>query len=366
MNARHLAGAVLLLGLAHAPVAEAARHARRAPDVGADLSSWPAVESAGGALRDREGAGDAIAVLRHAGFTSVRLRTWHAPAGGTCGLPATLAMAKRARAAGLSLLLDLHFSDTWADPGHQETPAAWHGLDDRALGDSVEAYARDVVAALVAQDTPPEAVQLGNEIDGGLLWDAGRVGGRFETPAQWTRLGALLARAAAGVRAASPGAHLVLHLANGGSAAASVRWLDHAVAAGVPFDAIGLSYYPWWHGPLDSLEATLAALARRYRRDVMIVETAYPWTLRALDATHNPVGRREQLLPGFPATPEGQAAFARALREAVDRVPDARGAGVWWWEPAWLAGRGAGSPWENCALADSAGRLLPAARELAR
>lgn len=335
-------------------------------DIGADLSSLPRVEADGAIFRDRTGAADAIALLKRNGFTAVRLRLWHSPARGECGLDSTLALARRAHASGLRVLLDLHFSDTWADPGHQSMPAAWRGLSADVLADSVGGYTRGAVAALVTQGTPPDAVQIGNEIDGGMLWDAARVGGPFDTPAHWEAFTSVLAAAAGGVRAACPAARIVVHLAAGGDRTACRRTIDRLVAAHVPFDVIGLSYYPWWHGSLDALRANLAALAARYGRDVMVVETAYPWTLGWFDATHNLVGRREQLLDGFPATPAGQAAFARAVRRVVEDVPQGRGAGVYWWEPAWIAAPRGGSPWENCALFDSAGVALPALRVLAR
>jgi arabinogalactan endo-1,4-beta-galactosidase len=192
------------------------------------------------------------------------------------------------------------------------------------------------------------------------------VGGAFDTPAHWAALTAVLRAAAAGVHAACPAARVVVHLAAGGDRAACVRTLDRLVAAHVPFDVIGLSYYPWWHGSLEALRANMTALAGRYQRDVMVVETAYPWTLGWFDSERNLVGSPGQLLPGFPATPAGQAAFARALRRVVEDVPEGRGAGVWWWEPAWIAAPRGGSPWENCALFDSSGAALPALRAFAR
>ena len=358
--------ALCVLALALCVPAAARSAPESAPfEVGADLSSLPRVEADGATFRDRAGPADAIALVKRSGFTAVRLRLWHSPSGGECGLGSTLAMARRAHAAGLRVLLDLHFSDTWADPGHQAPPGAWLGLSADALADSARAYAHGAVAALVAQGTPPDAVQIGNEVDGGMLWDTARVGGPFDTPAHWAAFTSALAAAAGGVRAACPHARIVVHLAAGGDRAACVRTLDRLTAAHVPFDVIGLSYYPWWHGSLDALRANLAALSGRYGRDVMVVETAYPWTLGWFDNQRNLVGSPAQLLAGFPATPAGQAAFARSVRRVVEDVPEGRGAGVWWWEPAWIAAPRGGSPWENCALFDSAGVALPALRALA-
>jgi len=359
------AAALALACVVLAPGAVAERRARRFV-VGADVSSLPRVEAAGATFRDRGASSDALMLLRRAGFNAVRLRVWHSPADGACDLASTSALARRARALGMDVMLDLHVADTWADPGHQPMPAAWRGLAFDVLVDSVHAYTRDAVAAVHAAAGPLLAVQIGNEIDGGMLWDAGRVGGAFDTPQQWRQLAALLAAAARGVRDAAPGTRIVVHLARGGDVAACRWFFDHLADARVDYDVIAVSCYPWWHGSLAALRANLAALAARYDRDVMVVETAYPWTLAWFDAEHNLVGAPSQTLPVFPPTPAGQAAFARAVRRAVEQVPHGRGAGVWWWEPAWTAAPRAGSPWENCALFDSSGALLPAARAFAR
>ncbi len=364
-TARVLLRAALALACGAGPAR--ARHATApAPfEVGADLSSLPQVEANGGVFSDAGRTADALALLRASGFTCVRLRVWHRPADGACGLDSTLVLARRVHAAGLRLLVDLHFADTWADPAHQPTPAAWRNLGVAVLADSVEAYARAVTAALVAQGTPPVAVQLGNEIDGGLLWDVGRVGGAFDTPAQWGQLTALLAAAARGVRAGAPAARLVVHVARGGDAAGCRRFCEHLERARVDYDVIAVSFYPWWHGSLAALADNLDGLANRFGHDVIVAETAYPWTLRWFDDERNLVGDPGQLLGGYPATPAGQAAFARALRRTVENVAGGRGAGVFWWEPAWIAAPRGRSPWENCALFDSTGTLLPAARGFA-
>ena len=361
---------VLLLGAAGAVLFSPPARAAAPPDsaglvIGADLSFLPQEESHGAVFRDGAGAGDAIEILGRHGLDYGRLRLWHSPADGHSGLAEVLGMARRLRARGLGLLLDLHYSDTWADPGKQHVPAAWAGLSSAALEDSVYRYTRDVVAALAAQGTPPGMVQLGNEITGGLLWDQGRVGGAFDTPERWHELGALLKAAARGARESAPAARIMLHVDRGGDAAASRWFFDHVVAEGVPFDVIGLSYYPWWHGGLERLSQNLAALADRYDRDLFVVETSYPWTLDDLDGEGNIVGLPGQLLPGYAATPAGQAAFLRRLAEVVSATPKGHGRGVFTWAPDWVAAPGLGSGGENLALFDGRGNLLPGADALA-
>ncbi len=336
--------------------------------VGADLSFLPQLEARGARFHDSAGTTDALTLLHRHGFGWVRLRLWHRPRDGHSGLEEVLAMARRARRDGLGVLLDLHYSDSWADPGTQTLPAAWANLSFEALEDSVHRYTREVVASLCAQHTPPEMVQLGNEIRGGMLWDHGRVGGAFDTRAQWRQFARLLKAGARGVRDGA-GAHalaprIMLHVEGGGDAEACRVFFDRIVAEQVPFDLIGVSYYPWWHGGLDRLKETLALLGPRYGRDVVVVETAYPWRLAPLDATHNLVGLPHQLLRGYEASPAGQAEFLRDLAEIVAAAP--RGRGVFYWAPDWITAPGLGSAGENLALFDSTGLLLPAADTLGR
>lgn len=330
---------------------------------GADVSFLPAVEAGGGVFREHGQPTDCLTILKTRGVTTARLRVWHAPSDGHSGLAEVLTLAARARAAGMDLLLDLHYSDTWADPGQQVKPAAWASLPFPVLCDSVRTYTRDVLTTFKVQGLAPAIIQLGNEITAGMLWDDGRVGRPFDTPMQWANLAGLLEAACEGVADAfptGPRPEVMIHIDRGGDNAGARRFLDSLTSRGVSFDLIGLSYYPWWHGSLADLEANLADLALRYGKDIIVVETAYPWTLGWFDGTHNPVGLPEQLLPGYTATPEGQRAFLATVLATVRATPGGRGRGVFWWEPEWIAAPGLGSSWENLALFDEHGQALPA------
>lgn len=335
-------------------------------DHGADLSSLPKLEAGGARFRDARGEADALTLLHRAGVNAVRLRVWHTPADSLAALPAMLALARRARQLDMRLLLDLHFSDTWADPAHQALPAAWRGLAFEPLADSVERWSHETVATFVAQGTPPVLVQVGNEVDHGMLWELGRI--HSGDRAAWDRFATLLSRAAAGVRAAGTPESIgvLVHVAAGGDSNACAWFFDQLRSRQVTFDAVGVSYYPLWHGSLAALRGNLASLSRRYGKPVFVVETAYPWTLRGFDGDHNVVGDERALLPGAPATPAGQARFVNGVRAALADLPGDHGAGVYWWEPAWIAAPGSGSPWENCALFDSSGTALPALRAFGR
>jgi len=331
---------------------------------GGDLSSLPKGEAMGGVWRDANGnPGDALRILANAGMNYVRLRVWVNPADGWNNSARVLEMARRVKAAGLGLLVDFHYSDRWADPGQQNKPAAWSSYSFPQLVQAVYDHTYALCSALRAQGTPADMVQIGNEINSGMLWPDGSI-------SNWDNLAALLTSGANAARDAWSGTRIMLHLAEGGDNAGTRWWFDNAVARGVPFDVIGLSYYPYWHGTLADLQYNLNDVAARYNRDVVVVETAYGFTLQENDSTPNIFNANLQRTAGYPATPEGQAQFLRDLSAVVAAVPGGRGLGVFYWEPAWTAvpGNGwdpedpsSGNAWENQALFDYSNRLLPAA-----
>ncbi len=333
---------------------------------GADVSALAAFEGAGAHYRDGTIAG-ALPALHARGSTLFRLRLFVAPLGTGIevnDLPYTIALAQRIKATGAGLLLDIHYSDTWADPAHQAIPAAWAGLTLDSLEQVVEAYTTAVLRAMDSAGVRPDIVQVGNEIDSGFLWPLGHVGGSDDTPAQWAQFGRLLAAGIRGVRAATPPGdtiRVLLHYSGGGNPPGIDWFFGHVAQLELDYDLIGLSWYPWWHGSLSALRAGLATAANHYGRDVMVVETAYPWR-------H---GAWEQMIVdssalAWPMTRAGQARFLADLVAAVRATPGGRGAGVLWWHPEAIPAPGL-FVWGDGALAlfDSTGALLPAARAFA-
>ncbi len=318
--------------------------------VGVDLSSLPLVEQSGGTFRDNDTPIDPLRYLRHQGFRLLRLRLFHG-SDGPYGLKATLQMAQRGYQAGFLLLLDLHYSDTWADPGHQQVPRAWQGLPFKALQESVRLYTAGVLRAFDHNGIPVAFLQIGNEVDHGFLWDYGRIQGREG----WHRFRALLKAALQGVQEAAPSSgppRIVIHTTPQGA------WAVFPHLEPTLYDMIGLSYYPWWHGGFQVVQEILENLVPE--KPVLLVETAYPWTLGYADTVHNLVGLPGQLLPGYPATPEGQARFWQDLLALCRSTHRCKG--VIYWEPAWLPTPNRGSPWENLTLFDFSGHPLPALR----
>lgn len=241
--------------------------------LGADISFLPELEARGIKFSDKGVEKDAIEILKDHGFNYVRLRVFqnpslpagYSPGKGFCDLPHTLAMAKRVKAAGMKLLLDFHYSDYWADPGKQFKPEAWKSLDFAALKETLYDYTRDVMLQLKGQGTTPDMVQVGNEINHGIVWPDGNV-------ANPDGLAQLLNAGTKAVKSVDENVVMMLHVALGGQNHESVFFVDEMLKRNVHFDVIGESYYPKWHGTLDNLRDNLSDLIRRYNKDVIVVE----------------------------------------------------------------------------------------------
>ncbi|WP_097257645.1 arabinogalactan endo-1,4-beta-galactosidase [Streptomyces sp. Ag109_G2-15] len=320
---------------------------------GADISSLAKSEAKGGVYKTSSGTtGDAVTILKNAGMNYARLKVWVNPADGFNDKAHVLAVAKRVKAAGMKLLVDFHYSDTWADPGAQSKPAAWAGHSYSQLKTDVYNHTYDVLNALKAQGTTADMVQVGNEINGGMLWNEG-------STSNWTQLAGLLNSGYDAVKAVNSATVVALHLAKGGDKAGTESWFDNAVANGVKFDAIGLSYYGYWHGPLSDFQTTLDDAASRYGKPVFVAETAYPFRLDSDDSLVNQIDTTGELVSGYPATVAGQTKWMNDVASIVEAVPNGRGLGVFYWEATWTAVTGngwdptdatSGNGWENQAL----------------
>lgn len=347
---------------------------------GADLSGVAKNEDLGATYAAADGAAvDPIEGLAQAGTNIGRLKVWVDPADGYNDVDDVVASARRIVDAGMELLVDFHYSDRWTDPGAQGMPAAWVGLDAAAVTERVAAHTTEVLEALAAEGITADYVQVGNEINPGMLWPLGQtwdVDPTDDVPgAQWDALADFLTAGANAVKAVDPDTQVILHLTNINNGIDGLTWwFDEVVARDVPFDLIGLSYYGYWHGSLAALQGAVSTLSDRYDRDVLVVETAYPWTLEDQPGLEweNVIDLESELVAGYPATPDGQAANLRAVQDVVASAPGGRGIGVVYWEPAWTAVEGngwdpedpaSGNAWENQAVFDHDGRMLPAAAQ---
>lgn len=241
--------------------------------LGADISFLPQLESRGIKFTDNGIQKDALVILKEHGFNYIRLRIFNDPAQpkgysptrGFCDLEHTKQMAKRVKAAGMKFLLDFHYSDYWADPQQQNKPVAWVGKDFKTLKDSVQAYTTFVMQQLKDQGTEPDMVQIGNEVNHGMIWPEGHIN-------NLDSLASLFYAGFKGVKAVSPKSIIMLHVALGGQAEESEFFYDAMQKRNVPYDIIGLSYYPKWHGTLDDLKNNIASLSKKYNRQIMVAE----------------------------------------------------------------------------------------------
>lgn len=338
--------------------------------VGADFSSLLLLEENHQQFKEDGVAAPAEEILSAHGVNYSRIRLWVNPEPGSSDLASALDLARRSTDAGMEVLLDLHYSDTWAEPENQKIPAAWENLGERELIDTVRSYTHDVVRAFSDQGTPVAMVQVGNEVTNGMLWSWGKVDQPWGE--YWDGFAALYKAGAQGARAATPDdpPRIMLHYfyEEGGH---PIPFFDKAVEHGMPFDVIGLTYYPFWHGSLRDLSRDLNVLAIRYGRGIVVVETGYPWT--GNDPANCPVYVDSPWdLPDrwlYPPTPEGQSSYFAGLRNVLAEVPGDLGLGYFVWEPAWLPSteitHGSCNKYANLTLFDWYGNALPALDSLA-
>jgi len=291
---------------------------------GADLSFLKQAEDRGKVFKDGTNAMPGLQLFHAHGYNWIRLRIFVEPVGAR--LPNdrayTLAMAKDAKELGYRFLLDFHYANSWADPGKQPTPVAWTNLSHAQRVTAVFEYTRDTIAAFRDAGVLPDMVQVGNEITHGMLWPDGRLSDHWDNFAEYVYAGINGVDAGRG-NGRRP--RIMLHVDQGGSVRITKDFFDHVNAYGIPYDVIGLSYYPWWHGTIMDLRANLAFIAEEYGKEVIVVETAYNW---------RPNRETRDRLGPFPETPEGQRDFLDAVTRAVVETPHGRGKGVFWWEPA--------------------------------
>ena len=333
--------------------------------LGADISSLKKSEDKGGVYKYSDGRqADALQILKDYGMNNARLRVWVNPADGYHNKAELLEMATRLKSHGMKLLVDFHYSDNWADPGKQNKPAAWKDYDFEQLKQAVYDHTFDVCSSLVAQGTPPDMVQVGNEINAGMLWPDGDYN-------HFDNLAALIKEGYQAVKDCSSSTLVMLHIAEGGDNEMARWWFGNITSRDVPFDVIGISYYPFWHGSLAELQANLNDISARYDKDVIVAETAYAFTDQEDDFLEN-IANPSMVIAGYPFTPEGQRMMLRDIMSVVRGVTNGRGLGIFYWDATWTAvpGNGwdttdpqSGNAWENQALFDYDDRALPALSE---
>ncbi|MEV4580297.1 glycosyl hydrolase 53 family protein [Nonomuraea jabiensis] len=347
----------LVLCVAATATAGQPAHAASLSMLGADVSTVQRALDLGARYYDASGVQrDPLDILKSVGVNYARLRIWNNPISGYNNKAKVLQQARAIKAKGLKLMVDFHYSDTWADPGKQYKPAAWSSHDISRLQTDVYDYTYDVCASLKAQGTTPDSVQIGNEINTGMLWPDGQV-----TNNNFTNLGLLLKAGYNATKACNSSTQVIIHTARVESGA---RWFyDGIRAQGVQWDITALSYYCMWHGTLSNLSGVIADMRSRYGKDVIIAETAYPFTADNADSTRNV---DTSGCSGYGLTWRGQQANFAAVQSTAR---NAGAIGVFYWEPTWYAVpgngwdpadiNGSGNEWDNMAIFDWTGHINP-------
>ena len=289
---------------------------------GGDVSWMPQMEASGYKFYNTSGTQeDCFKILKDLGFNTIRLRTFVNPStdkiNGHCSKAETVALAVRAQSWGMRIMIDFHYSDTWADPGHQAKPAAWIGHDFPTLLNDLYNYTFDVMSALTTAGVTPEWVQVGNEISPGMVFPEG------SNASSWTQLIQLINKGYDAVKAVSPTTKVILHIDQGNNNSRFRWWFDNAKTDGgkydvaAKYDVIGMSYYPYWitGSPdytlsINDLGNNLIDMASRYGKEVMVVEVG-----------------------GIDTNTQNTLDMLNAVISKVKAVPSGKGLGVLYWEP---------------------------------
>lgn len=324
--------------------------------VGGDISLLPRYEENGATYLDHDGhpITDVLSFLKQQGLNSMRVRLFVDPSNASAtdkgqgvvqNLEFVKKLGRRIKEAGMSLILDFHYSDSWADPAKQWTPKAWENLSDEALYTKIYDYTKNALQEMVAAGAAPDFIQTGNEISYGMLW--GKQGATTHrcyigNPANWARFTTLLKRAGQACREVCPNAKIILHTERTAQPNVQENFYHQMNAAGVDYDIIGLSYYPYFHGSLTSLDQSLTSLESKFSdKKIMIVETGYPYAWAIGGSTYD-------FTSTYPYSDMGQERFTKALIETLHKHTKVDG--LYWW---FLEANEHGLDWNTHRVTDS-------------
>ncbi|TFK49440.1 arabinogalactan endo-1,4-beta-galactosidase [Heliocybe sulcata] len=306
----------------------------------ADFSSLLVNEAAGITYTDNGATAKFDTILANHGTNLARIRVWTA---GDYDLPQALQIAKRAKAAGMSLLVDLHYSDTWADPGKQAIPSSWP-TDLSGLNTQIYTYTQNLVQSFADQGTPITILQIGNEINSGILWPVGEI-----SENGYNGLSQLLHSGVQGARAASSSVKTMIHLANGWDQSGVTSFYQNVFIQGAlsasDVDIMGFSFYPFYdtRATLSALQSSMAAITKAYGKQYMVVETDWPEACSGTTMSE----------PSIPISVTGQQTWVSDIRSTLGKVSGALG--ICYWEPGWIGNAALGSSCSDALLVDSNG-----------
>ncbi|KAI0720349.1 arabinogalactan endo-1,4-beta-galactosidase [Cerioporus squamosus] len=308
---------------------------------GADISSLAVVEKQGVRYSDNGQGQPFETILKNHGMNAARIRIWTT---GDYNLQYGLALARRVKAAGMTLIVDLHYSDTWADPGKQAIPSGWPTNLD-GLNTQIYNYTLNLVQSFANQGTPIDILQVGNEINNGMLWPVGQT-----SSAGFHPLSELLHSAINGAKAAG-NPKILIHLANGWNWSGLNSWFSGVFVPGAlqasQVDIIGVSFYPFYDSgaTLNNLKSSLTNLANTYGKPIVVAETDWPVSCSGVQLTE----------PSIPVSTSGQATWTNDIKNILAGLPNGRGQGIFYWEPGWVGSANLGSSCADNLLVTSSG-----------
>ena len=301
---------------------------------GVDISSVLAEEESGVIYYNEDGKEqDIFKTLAEHGVNYIRVRVWNDPydengnsyGGGGNDTAKAAEIGRRAAKYGMKLCVDYHYSDFWADPNKQQCPKAWEGMEIEAKSEALRQFTVESLMQIIDAGGNVGMVQIGNEINNGIAGET-----------SWTKRKQLLQAGSAAVREVSAKTgndiQIAVHFTDVSDQQGILAIADKVKA--IDYDIFAVSYYPFWHGSTENLTETLKKLSETYDKKVLIAENSYLYTTSDGDGSANSIGEGG-MVPGYPATVQGQANEIRDVCAAVAEVGDA-GLGYFYWEPAWL------------------------------
>ena len=283
---------------------------------GMDISSVISLENSGVKFYGYDGnETDIFKTLADSGINTIRVRVWNDPydengrgyGGGNCDINTAVEIGKRANKYGMSLLVDFHYSDFWADPAKQMTPKAWQGMNIEEKSEALYSYTKDCMNRLKENGVAVSMVQIGNETNGAMCGEK-----------VWRNIVYnLMASGSRAVRETYPSALIAVHFANPEKVTNYIDYAKKLAYYNLDYDVFGSSYYPYWHGTLDNLTELLSGIAETYNKKVMVLETSYAFTAEDTDFSANTISDGGAVVKTQPYTVQGQANAVTDVIEAV-------------------------------------------------
>lgn len=358
--------------------------------LGIDTSTYLEELEKGAKFFDGDKRIDPLDEFRKNGVDCMRIRVWNNPhdtdgkpyLGGTCDIDNYIKLGKLAKSKGYRLMMDLHYSDFWADPGKQFIPKAWLGYDVDKMANAVYTFTAECLNTALKEGVAPEYIQVGNEITNGMLWPLGKLEDPTGKRGNYENFCRLVDAGCRACREVLPSAKIILHLERSNDKAVYQEFFTKMEEAKIDYDIIAASYYPYWHGTPEELFDNLNN-CRRFGKDIMIAELGYGFTTEAYslggESKRLVIDSERAYVPGFtekyPLSPDGQARF---IEDFLHRARANGISGIFYWEPLWLPGEGicwaspegqkyiaeegksTANEWANQCLFDYEGQKLPA------